>query len=96
MRIEPWVNEGFACVVSALLCNRLDLLEREVGRSADARVDDLNAALSDLAGEDRASAFAIATARVWRAVQSQGSARVFANLNQPELWQETVRRPDLT
>lgn len=81
MRVRSWVNEGFACVVAALAGNRVDLLERQVTRAAEVSIDDLDAALDDLADERRAIAFAVATARVWAAVQARGLGHVFRNLD---------------
>jgi len=83
LRVEPWLNEGFACVVSALICRRRDLLERATALAARAQVADLNAALDDLIDDKRAAAFALATARVWRTVQRQGLREVFATLGAP-------------
>jgi hypothetical protein len=90
MRVQPWVNEGFACVVAAMLCGRPDILDRELVRPADVRVTDLNVALNDLLAMNRSVAFAVATARVWRAVRAFGLRAVFATLDQPEVWQEAA------
>lgn len=93
MRVQPWVNEGFACVVSALAAERLDLLERELARASSLHVPDLDAALNDLAAENRSLAFAIATARVWRAVQAHGLCRVFTTLSDPDAWSSRGELP---
>jgi len=93
MRVQPWVNEGFACVVSALAAERIDLLERELTRASALHVPDLNAALDDLVAENRSLAFAIATARVWRAVQLHGLRHVFSTLMHPESLEYLARAP---
>jgi hypothetical protein len=82
MRVRPWVNEGFACVVAAIAVNRVELLERQVARAVETSIDDLDAALDDLSDERRGNAFAIATARVWSAVQARGLGHVFRSLDQ--------------
>jgi hypothetical protein len=88
MRILSWVNEGFACVVSAVVCDRTDLLDREAAHEALPPTTDLNIALSDLNHAHRSAAFAVATARVWRAVRKYGLRRVFGTLATPELWDD--------
>jgi hypothetical protein len=88
MRVQPWVNEGFACVVAAMLCGGPDLLDRELARAADVCVPELNVALNDLVAMDRSVAFAVATALVWRGVRALGLRRVFATLDRPEVWQD--------
>jgi hypothetical protein len=82
MHVSPWVNEGFAVCVAAMITGRLDLIEEALaGEPAwPGRQIDLDVALNDLNGENRSAAFAIATARLWRAIQTHGLDDVFANL----------------
>jgi hypothetical protein len=78
MRVEPWVNEGFACVVAALASKRIDLLDRALERAADAPVRDLNTALDDLFDANRSEAFAVATgSRVARRPSAGAKGRVW-------------------
>jgi hypothetical protein len=50
MLVLPWVNEGFACVVAGLVCDRRDHLDRDLARAAHIDLPDLNVALNDHRG----------------------------------------------
>ena len=80
MRIEPWIDEGFAEVVAATVADRPNLIEDALAVMETRTDEQLAAAFRDLDSPDRAIAFAVATARMWHAVQRQGFAHVFEAL----------------
>ncbi len=90
MRLASWVNEGFACVVSGLLNGRKDKLDQALSVESQL-IRNIDTALDDLNGELRSLAFSVATARVWRTVQSHGLRYVFANLDKHEAWPTALR-----
>ena len=82
MRLASWVDEGFAVSVAAAAAQQPDIIDAALARSSGATLSDaeLAAAFDDLRSPDRDAAFAIATARIWRAVQAHGFRFVFASL----------------
>ncbi len=88
MRLLPWVDEGFAEVVAALVGPRPDVFDAALQRASCLNMDDarMNAVFRDLNSPERADASAVATARVWRAARLHGLDIVFDNLQHPERW----------
>jgi len=82
MRVQSWVDEGFAENVAAALDDERQVVDAALARSARTTMTDdtLAAAFDDLASTTRDDAFAVATARMWRAVQAHGFRFVFASL----------------
>ncbi|HEX6838937.1 MAG TPA: hypothetical protein VF334_20300 [Polyangia bacterium] len=82
MRVSSWVDEGLAVCVAAAAAQQPDVIDAALERSAAAALseDALAAAFDDLTSRDRDAAFAVATARIWRAVQAHGFRFVFAGL----------------
>ena len=88
MRLASWVDEGFAQSIAALVAAQPEIIQAAVERASIATrsADQLAAAFGDLGSPDRSAAFAIATARVWRAVHAHGIRFVFEHLSRPEIW----------
>lgn len=82
LRLASWVDEGFAENVAAAAAQRPDIIDAALQRAATATPSEerLVAAFDDLGSPDRDAAFAIATARIWRAVQAHGLRCVFDSL----------------
>lgn len=80
MRIAPWIDEGFAEVVAATVAERPDLIDAALANTEQRTDEQLAAAFRDLESPDRAVAFAVATARMWHAVQRQGFAGTFRDV----------------
>jgi hypothetical protein len=83
LRVSPWVNEGFAVCAAALATGQLEAIRRAVEREMllTTKPFDLDGAVNDLAGPHRSAATAIATSRVWGALQVHGVRQVFSSLH---------------
>jgi len=88
MRLAEWVDEGFAVNLAAAVTAEPGIIDSARSRASGVPMSDdaLAAAFRDLNAPERSSAFAIATARVWRALQAHGLAFVFEHLSDPERW----------
>jgi hypothetical protein len=82
MRIPEWVDEGFAENVAAEVAARPDIIDEALKRSSVVTMsdDELTRAFRDLNAKYREVAYATATARIWRAVQTRSLRFVFENL----------------
>lgn len=82
MRLSSWVNEGFAVCLGAVVADDLGPIDRALAREEKSLSvpADLDATLNDINSDQRSAAFAISTARVWRAIQSRGLREGFENL----------------
>jgi hypothetical protein len=101
MRIASWVDEGFAVVLASRVADQPDVIEA-VLRNADSpsqpnsrqgepgttelSEDEIAAAFDDFSSPDRRAAFALATVRVWQAVDRHGYRFVFDHLDDVHAW----------
>jgi hypothetical protein len=88
MRIESWVDEGFAVVLASRVADQPDVIEAALRNAAIANLssDEITAALDDLSSPNRRAAFALATVRVWRAIDLHGFRYVFDHLDNEHAW----------
>ncbi len=88
MHLLSWVNEGFAENVAASSLSRPEIVHTALRRlpTADMANERLETAFRALDAPERKLAFAVATVRVWRALETHGYRFVFENLSCPEKW----------
>jgi hypothetical protein len=88
MRIAAWVDEGFAEVLASRVAGQPEVIDAAL-QNADTTTlgdDEIAAAFDELSSPNRRAAFALATARVWRAVEQRGFRFVFDHLADVHAW----------
>jgi hypothetical protein len=88
MRIRPWVDEGFAECVAAVVAARPDIVQQALRAATHLAMSlsEADAVFRDLTSLDRGRAAALATSTVWRAVTTHGFPFVHAHLDEPSSW----------
>lgn len=94
-KVRPWVDEGFAEVVAAVVCRRPDLVAPHMAAAEPWDEDELDAVLNDVGSLRRAAAFAEAVRRfeLFRGGRSLGDLFLDPAIVGSSVGERSGRRP---